>query len=65
VSRHERFGFGRVVLTGAGVWLLVAVHLLLAMLLVLATGVVVLAGWRWLGAMLRCRLEQPPRWWRL
>ena len=59
MSRFERFGLGRVALAGLLAWLLLAAHLVLFALEVLALGVVILYGWRWLGATLRRRLERP------
>lgn len=58
MSRFERFGLLRVVLAGLFIWILVALHLIVAMIVIVATGVVALFGWRLLGATLRDRLER-------
>lgn len=57
MSRHERFGFVRVVAAGLTVWLAFALHVELAALVVVGTGFGCVWAWRWIGATLRRRLE--------
>ena len=58
LSRYERYGFFRVALAGLFVWMLIAAHLLVAAVVILATGFAVVFGWRWLGDTLHRRLDQ-------
>ena len=57
MSRHQRFGLVRVLLAGLFIWLLIALHLILAMVVILATGLAALLGWRWLGETLHRRID--------
>lgn len=63
-DRFHRFGFVRVLLAGLFVWLLIMLHAILAMVVILATGLAALFGWRWLGASLRRHVEQGRGDWR-
>jgi hypothetical protein len=61
MTRHERYGFGRVLLAGLFVWAAIALHVVFAMAVFVTTGLVAVFGWRLIGTALRRHVEQSRR----